>query len=57
MTHDLTLPRDTHEDRAEGLAERAESDPHRPRFHFTAPGGWLNDPNGLSHWNCLPSIK
>jgi len=36
---------------AEGpsLAERAERDPHRPRFHFVAPGGWLNDPNGLTH--------
>lgn len=49
MTHDLTLPSDI--SGAEGLAERAERDPHRPRFHFTSPGGWLNDPNGLTHWN------
>ncbi|WP_314410490.1 glycoside hydrolase family 32 protein [Streptomyces kroppenstedtii] len=49
MTHDLTLPSGSHT--AEGLAERALRDPHRPRFHFTSPGGWLNDPNGLSHWN------
>lgn len=49
MTHDLTLPSGT--PTAEGLAERALRDPHRPRFHFTSPGGWLNDPNGLSHWN------
>ncbi|MFH9242074.1 glycoside hydrolase family 32 protein [Streptomyces anulatus] len=49
MTHDLTLPRARHQDAPQGLAERAVLDPHRPRFHFTAPGGWLNDPNGLTH--------
>ncbi len=26
--------------------ERAESDPSRPRYHFTAPCHWMNDPNG-----------
>lgn len=25
-------------------------DPQRPQYHFLPPANWLNDPNGLIHW-------
>ena len=30
--------------------EHAVNDPHRPCYHFLPPANWLNDPNGLIHW-------
>jgi beta-fructofuranosidase len=30
--------------------QKLSSDPHRPRYHFLPPNNWLNDPNGLIHW-------
>ena len=35
------------------LTDRAQlaADPHRPVFHFAPPANWLNDPNGLIHWD------
>lgn len=43
MTEQTAVPTRT-DDR---MVERAEADPHRPRFHFVSPAGWLNDPNGV----------
>ncbi|WP_435183088.1 glycoside hydrolase family 32 protein [Halobellus sp. EA9] len=33
------------------LRTRFAGDHHRPRYHFTPPANWLNDPNGLIRWN------
>ncbi|MCB0705541.1 MAG: glycoside hydrolase family 32 protein [Saprospiraceae bacterium] len=27
-----------------------KSEPHRPNFHFTPPGKWMNDPNGMVYY-------
>ncbi len=27
------------------------ADHHRPQYHLSPPGNWLNDPNGLIQWN------
>ncbi len=31
-------------------AGRVATDPQRPQYHFLPPANWLNDPNGLIHW-------
>lgn len=37
------------EERA-ALKEKFASDPHRPLYHFIPPSNWINDPNGVIHW-------
>lgn len=38
-------------DEARAVRQSLAHDPHRPQYHFVAPGNWLNDPNGLIQWN------
>ena len=35
---------------ARDLKERFQNDPHRPRYHFMPPSGWMNDINGAIFW-------
>ncbi|MFC4778053.1 glycoside hydrolase family 32 protein [Paenibacillus sp. GCM10023252] len=29
---------------------QGQQDPYRPKYHFTAPANWINDPNGLIYY-------
>jgi beta-fructofuranosidase len=38
------------------LAHRVARDQHHPIYHFTPPANWMNDPNGLIHWQGLSHL-
>ena len=38
------------EDYLRGVAPAVAIAPHRQRWHFMPPAGWMNDPNGLIHF-------
>ena len=41
---------ETHNDFA-GQRRKLAHDIHRPVYHFIAPSSWMNDPNGVIHWD------
>ena len=36
---------------AKRMRQKMAEDPHRPRYHFTPPANWMNDPNGVIEWD------
>jgi len=38
-------------DALSAMRSRLSDDPNRPKYHVSPPANWLNDPNGLIHWD------